>query len=112
MMWLPSFCQMKMPRVRVAAIRLLRESEDPRLVERLISMVERDKQVVVRAAAASGLGPFVLLGELDKISPEKLSHIEHVLLPRITGTDDDLVRRSALEAMGYSSRKEMDPPDC
>lgn len=95
------------PRVRVAAIRLLRESEDPRLVERLISMVERDKQFVVRAAAASGLGPFVLLGEFDKISPEKLSRIEHVLLPRITGTDDDLVRRGALEAMGYSSRKEM-----
>ncbi len=50
----------------------------------------------------------MLLGELDKISPEKLAHIERVLLPRITGTEDDLIRRSALEAMGYSSRKEMD----
>ncbi|NMB55651.1 MAG: HEAT repeat domain-containing protein [Leptolinea sp.] len=94
-------------RVRSAGIRLLRESEDARFVERLITLLEKDKQLLVRAAAASGLGPFVLLGELDKISPEKLAHIERVLLPRITGTDDDLVRRSALEAMGYSSRKEM-----
>jgi hypothetical protein len=95
-------------RVRTAAIRLLRESEDYRLVPRLLQILERDKQVVVRAAAAGALGAFVLLGELDKISPEKLHQIEHALLPRITGTDDDLVRRSALEAMGYSSRKEMD----
>jgi hypothetical protein len=95
-------------RVRVAGIRLLRESEDSRVVEPLISLLEHDKQFLVRAAAAVGLGQFVLLGELDKISPEKLARIERVLLPRITGTDDDLVRRSALEAMGFSSRKEMD----
>lgn len=94
-------------RIRAAAIRLLRESEDPRMVDRLIHMVEHDKQLLVRAAAASGLGSFVLLGELDKISKEKLARIERTLLPRITGTDDDLVRRSALEAMGYSSRNEM-----
>jgi HEAT repeat protein len=95
-------------RIRTAGIRLLRESEDHRMVLRLIHLLERDKRVVVRAAAAGALGGFVLLGELDKISPEKLHQIEHVLLPRITGTDDDLVRRSALEAMGYSSRKEME----
>jgi hypothetical protein len=95
-------------RVRAAAIRLLRESEDFHLIPRLLTMLERDKQVVVRAAAAGALGAFVLLGELDKIAPEKLHRIEHALLPRITGTDDDLVRRSALEAMGYSSRKEME----
>ena len=95
-------------RVRTGAIRLLRESEDPRVIEPFISLLEHDKQFLVRAAAAGGLGAFVLLGELDKISPEKLAHIERVLLARITGTDDDLVRRSALEAMGYSSRKEME----
>jgi HEAT repeat protein len=95
-------------RIRTAGIRLLRESEDHRLVSKFIQLVERDKQVVVRAAAAGALGAFVLLGELDKISPEKLHLIERTLLPRITGTDDDLVRRSSLEAMGYSSRKEME----
>jgi HEAT repeat protein len=95
-------------RVRTASVRLLRESEDPRIVERLIRLIERDKHMLVRAAAAGGLGPFVLLGELDKISPEKLARMERVLLPLITGKDDDLIRRSALEAMGYSSRKEMD----
>ncbi len=94
-------------RVRAAGIRLLRESEDPRMVDRLIHMVEHDKQLLVRAAAASGLGSFVLLGELDKISKEKLARIERTLLHRITSVDDDLVRRSALEAMGYSSRNEM-----
>lgn len=94
-------------RVRTAGIRLLRESEDSRFVEQFIHLLEHDKQLIVRAAAAGGLGPFVLLGELDKISHEKLARIEHTLLPRVTGTDDDLVRRSALESMGYSSRKEM-----
>jgi hypothetical protein len=95
-------------RIRSAGIRLLRESEDPRVVEQLIGLLEHDKQFLVRAAAAGGLGAFVLLGELDKISAEKLAHIERVLLARIRSTDDDLVRRSALEAMGYSSRKEME----
>ncbi len=95
-------------RIRSGAIRLLRESEDARVIEPLISLLEHDKQFLVRAAAAGGLGAFVLLGELDKISSEKLAHIERVLLARITSTDDDLVRRSALESMGYSSRKEME----
>jgi len=95
-------------RIRTAGIRLLRESEDARVVERLISLLEHDKQFLVRAAAAGGLGPFVLLGELEKISPEKLARMERVLLARIISTDDDLVRRSALEAMGFSSRKEME----
>jgi hypothetical protein len=95
-------------RVRTAGIRLLRESEDYRLIPRLLYLLENDKVVVVRAAAAGALGAFVLLGELDKISSEKFHQIEHALLPRITGRDDDLIRRSALEAMGYSSRKEME----
>jgi hypothetical protein len=95
-------------RIRIAGIRLVRESEDFRVVERLISLLEHDKQFLVRAAAAGGLGPFVLLGELDKLSPEKLARMERVLLARIISTDDDLVRRSALEAMGFSSRKEME----
>jgi HEAT repeat protein len=34
--------------------------------------------------------------------------MERILLARIISTDDDLVRRSALEAMGFSSRKEME----
>ena len=95
-------------RVRTTGLRLLRNSEDFRLIPRLIRLLEKDKQVVVQAAAAGALGTFVLLGELDKISPEKLHQIEHALLPRITAANDDLIRRSALEAMGYSSRKEMD----
>ena len=93
--------------IRIRAMRLLVECEDTRLVPTYIDMLTKDSDVAVRAEAASMLGIFVQLGEFDDI-PEDVHHqIEDVLLEVLNGEDDPIVRRHALEALGFSSRVEV-----
>jgi HEAT repeat protein len=95
------------PQVRVRAIRLLDEAEDVKLVPSFLDMLKNDPEINVRIQAATGLGLFVDLGELEEI-PESIYHqIEDALLTTITGDDDPRVRRAALESLGYSSREEV-----
>jgi HEAT repeat protein len=97
------------PQVRIRAIRLLFENEDVKLVPVFLKLMNEDMDVEVRAAAANALGLFVYLGELEKI-PEKLQNqIEDDLLTAATNAKETLVRRRALESMGYSGRKEVIP---
>ncbi len=110
------------PRVRAVAIRLLWEDEDPRLTPIFIQMMEHDEDAGVRAAAAAALGLFVYQGEVEEIPAETLHQVEESLLrvlgdlapgkagpgaPVSTGPDESLVRRRALESLGYSGRKEV-----
>ena len=53
--------------VRTASIEGLWEDEDVSLIPHLIACLKEDENVTVRAAAATSLGRFVLLGELGKI---------------------------------------------
>lgn len=95
------------PQVRIHAMRLLVECEDYRLVPIYIDLLSTDSNVAVRAEAASMLGIFVQFGEFDDI-PDKVHHqIEDVLLEALNGEDDPVVRRRALEALGFSSRDEV-----
>jgi len=95
------------PHVRTRAVRLLDESEDPKLVAIFLDMLKNDADVDVRAEAASVLSLFVDLGELEEI-PEQLYHqVEDALLATANGRDDGRVRRAALESLGYSSRAEV-----
>lgn len=95
------------PQVRIRAMRLLVECEDFRLVPIYIDMLTRDSNVAVRAEAASMLGIFVQLGEFDDIPDDVHHRIEDVLLEVFNGEDDPVVRRRALEALGFSSRDEV-----
>jgi HEAT repeat protein len=95
--------------VRTRAIRLLWEAEDLRLVPVYLKMLREDENAEVRAAAANALGQFVYLGELEKIPPEMKKQIEDQLLITTTTAKESLVRRRALESMGYSGRKEVSP---
>lgn len=97
------------PRVRAAAIRLLWESESPRLIPNFISMLKKDDDLTVRASAAAALGLFVYLGELEEIPEEAFHQVEDCLLEVATGSEAPLVRRRALESLGYSSRPEVPP---
>ena len=93
--------------VRIRAMRLLVECEEVRLVPTYINLLTKDSDKAVRAEAATMLGIFVQLGEFEDI-PEKVHHqVEDVLLEVLNGEDDPLVRRSALEALGFSSREEV-----
>jgi HEAT repeat protein len=95
------------PQVRVRAMRLLVECEDPKLVSTYIDFLANDDDIAVRAEAASMLGIFVQLGEFDDIPDDVHSQIEDVLLEVLNGEDDPSVRRHALEALGFSSRLEV-----
>jgi HEAT repeat protein len=94
-------------RVRELAVRTLWEYELPDLVPMFIEMMESDEDVEVRAVAATALGQYVYLGEIEELPASKLRIIEEKLLQSITGQNPTLVRRRALEALGYSSREEL-----
>ena len=93
--------------VRMTAIRLLWEDEDRKLVPTFIRMMEHDPDSQVRAAAATALGLFVYLGELEEIPEETHQLVEDKLILTVKGEDLPLVRRRALEALGFSSREEV-----
>lgn len=95
------------PEVRQRALRLLAESEDPKLVPVYVRMMQQDANEEVRADAAGSLAEFVMLGELEQISPKVHRAAEDALLLTANSEDVAVVRRRALESLGYSSRPEV-----
>lgn len=96
------------PEVQCSAVDLLFDAEDRKLIPIYTRILnDLDKDEAVRAAVANALGPFVCLGEYEKLRPEVKNEIEEALLKAYNEDKSDLVRRRALEAMGYSSREEV-----
>ena len=94
--------------VCVSAIDLLFDSEDRHLIPVYLRLLaDSTRSEVVRASVANALGPYVYLGELEKIRPEDKHKIEETLLRAYFEDESDLVKRRALEALGYSSREEI-----
>lgn len=93
--------------VRASAIRLLAESDDPKLVSTYINILQKDPGLEARLEAATLLGEYVMLGELEELDESVHHKIEDALLAVLNGRDEAHLRRRALEAMGYSSRPEM-----
>lgn len=93
--------------VRTAALRYLWETEDEKLIPRLVDLLEQDPDEQVRAAAASTLGRFIYLGELEEIPQEALHLVEEKLLNAASNSQSPLIRRRAVESLGYSSRNEV-----
>lgn len=94
---------------RRSAIRLLAECDDPKLVPAYVRMLESDEDPTTRAEAATALGHFVMLGELEEI-PQKTHHqAEEALLHAANSQTDENVGRAAVEALGFSSRSEASP---
>jgi HEAT repeat protein len=95
------------PEVRALSARLLWEAEDPDLIPIFTKMMEKDEDASVRAAGASALGRFVLLGDLEDLPPDAAKEVEDSLLLVCTGSDLPRVRQKALESLGYSNRSEV-----
>ncbi|NJN44061.1 MAG: HEAT repeat domain-containing protein, partial [Anaerolineae bacterium] len=95
------------PEIRIVSIRLLQDEESPGLENVLLNLLENDMDERVRAGAGGALGQFIYQGELEEIPEETLKVIEEQLLRTVNGKDRSIVRRKALEALGYSSRPEV-----
>jgi hypothetical protein len=93
--------------IRFTAIRSLQEYEVKDLVTTYINFLEEDENEEIRAIAATALGKYVYQGEIDELSGSKLEHIVSCLLLAARGGDTQLVRRRALESLGYSNHKEV-----
>jgi len=86
--------------VRSKAIEGLWESEDTSLINPLINLLEQDSSEKVQAVAATALGKFVMLVELEKLRSCYKFKIEHVLLSVTNDRSRPVeVRRRALEAV-------------
>jgi hypothetical protein len=95
------------PGVRKGAIDILREYELVDLMPTFVQMSEHDPDLEVRAASAAALATYIYMGEVEDISPRKLLIVEECLLRLTSSSDATLVQRRALEALGFSSRKEV-----
>jgi HEAT repeat protein len=96
-------------KIRLLAVQILWEFEERSLIPVFVRLMTTDQDSEVRAAAASALGRFVYAGEIDDLPQTTLHGIEDALLEVTNGNDAPEVRRSALEALGYSSRDEVQP---
>lgn len=93
--------------IRARAIGLLAESNDPKLVDPLVNIFLNDPDFAPRLEAATLLGEFVLLGELEELDITVQREIEDALIAVIRREDNPSLRRKALESLGYSSRDEL-----
>jgi HEAT repeat protein len=85
--------------VRSKAIEGLWENEEASLIEPLIDLLEKDSSEEVQAAAATALGKFALLAELQKLRPNYKDRISRSLLAVINDQAKPAeVKRRALEA--------------
>jgi len=97
----------KEPSVRTRAIRILREYELVDLLSTFLEMSEHDPDTDVRAGAVAALATYIYMGEVDDLSPSKLKRVEECLLRLVSNETTTRIQRSALEALGFSSRKEV-----
>ena len=94
--------------VRSRAIEGLWEDEDLALAGLLVRLLKDDPSESVRAAAATSLGRFVLLGELEKIEAAPAMMVEDALLGAIYDPHETLeVRRRAVESIAYSGQAQV-----
>lgn len=93
--------------VRLFAIRMLWESDDARMAGTLIRIMQEDSSEEVRGEAASVLGRYVYLGELEEVPTPLLKEVEEALLATAQQEEHRLSKRMAVEALGYSSRPEV-----
>ncbi|GAB4109615.1 MAG: HEAT repeat domain-containing protein [Roseiflexaceae bacterium] len=88
--------------IRSYAIEGLWESDNPRVLRRLLELLERDPAVSVRASAAIGLSRFAYLAELGELDDDLADTLREGLLAVARNQQQVIeVRRRALESAGY-----------
>lgn len=95
------------PRVRSTAIRLLWETNNTSFWRQLIKILKEDPEETVRASAASGLGLYVYLGEIEEIPQDQFELVENTLLEIMSGNEKPVVKQKSLEGLGFSSNEKV-----
>ena len=93
--------------VRELVVRTLGEYENDDLIQLFESLLINDPNAEVRAAAATALGKYVCLGEIEDLPENTLNQLVEHLLQVYASNEAVLVQRRALESLGYSSRDEI-----
>jgi HEAT repeat protein len=92
--------------VRASAVDGLWEDRSPNLVDVLLDLLSMDPSILVRAAAATGLGRFVLMAELDELEEGLGRKVVQALSEVIEDPHEALETcRRAVEAISYSSEE-------
>lgn len=90
--------------IRATSVLGLREVEDVRLIPVLTRILRHDPAGAARAAAATALGDYVLLGELGKVRPELFEATVAALRATYLDEGEEAeVQRQALEAVAYTA---------
>jgi HEAT repeat protein len=93
--------------VRATAIDGLWENQELGLIGPFLTMLRSDPSARVRASAATGLGRYVLAGELDRIEGPVHERITTELLTVLHLADESIeVRRRAVESVAYACTPE------
>jgi HEAT repeat protein len=88
--------------VRISALTGLWEESGGQLLDQLVRLVANDPSGVVRAAAATGLGRYVYLGEIEDLPPDRANQVRDALCAVATHPEQPFeVRRRAIESLGY-----------
>jgi hypothetical protein len=94
--------------IRATAIDGLWEDEDVNLVAPLVHLLEDDLSARVRASAATALGKYVLMGELDRLAEGHATFVRQALINTIRRPVEDVeVRRRAVESISYAGEEEV-----
>ncbi len=94
--------------VRAAAIGGLWEYAGQSLIAPLVHLLHADEAAIVRAAAATALGQYVLLGELEAMDRASSKMAEEALCKTIGQEDETLeVRCRAVESIAYSGESDV-----
>nr|MBC7243989.1 HEAT repeat domain-containing protein [Chloroflexota bacterium] len=88
--------------VRTVSIEGLWEDDEVSLIAPLVHALQHDTAVSVRAAAASSLGRFVLMAELEELDERYARLMSAALLETISNRSEHVeVRRRAVESIAY-----------
>jgi hypothetical protein len=93
--------------VRMSGLRLFYDYENSSFVNKFIELLETDPDIGVRSQAAITLGKYMYLAELEMIDERHRNSIDEALIKVLRSDENELVRQKALEAFGYSSRREV-----
>lgn len=90
------------PMVRAAAVDNLWENTDEAFIAPFRAFLTDDPHVDVRAAAATGLGKYMYLAEMEELDEAQAERIREALLKTIRSkAEAELVRRRAMEAISF-----------